>query len=479
MAGLTTTGLEIKRFDEIQSEVQAALDSKNTNIVIDSTSDSAAKNLANPLILSYAELWEFGEQVYNSFNIYKAEGYALDQLVLFKNLTRIQPSSSSGFIELFCTQQLGVTTNTQFRDNKNRLVISTQNKTMGQGTFRSINITVDNVIDSTNYYVVINNLEFSYVSGIGDTPQIILDGIRDDINLGSIATASTTTDNLFVEIVAPNAASFILFAELLSGDFSDTIIAASPTEGAIVFPLDTITELVDVISGVTSVNNPADFTIGIDGETDEELRTRYLNTSGAFGNATINSIINDVGLVEGVTGVALINNPLDIISVEGLPPHSFEVVVEGGDDQDIGDSILATGAAGITPFGAVSVTSTDIGGSDHAISFSRPDNIYIFLKATYSTYDEEVFPTSGEATMIESLVAYGAALDSDEDVIPPRFNTSIYANVSGVGDLLIEAGYSTNPVAVVPDFGYAATTIPISFREISLFEASRVTIIEV
>ena len=99
----------------------------------------------------------------------------------------------------------------------------------------------------------------------------------------------------------------------------------------------TITVIVDPISGIESVNNAEPTSGGQDAEADEELRYRA-KTYAPYAKATTYSIKAAVLEIEGVT---------DVLVQEDVVNHTANVIVEGGDDSEIADTIEQTRPAGI------------------------------------------------------------------------------------------------------------------------------------
>ena len=65
-------------------------------------------------------------------------------------------------------------------------------------------------------------------------------------------------------------------------------------------------------------------------------------------------------------------NDTDETNASGLPPHSIELVVYGGLDEEIAKAIHRRKGAGIQTYGNVTVPVVDAAGNIKNISFSRP-----------------------------------------------------------------------------------------------------------
>lgn len=81
----------------------------------------------------------------------------------------------------------------------------------------------------------------------------------------------------------------------------------------------------------------------------------------------------------------------------GRPPHSFEIVVQGGSNVDIANAILGSQPAGIKSYGSTTVQVLDVFNNVQNISFSRPSQIpvYVVISLTTDTYNTPGSPGSG------------------------------------------------------------------------------------
>ncbi len=478
---LTSNGLTIKRFRDIVADTQQRLDAANTNIVITDESNKVANNISNTFCLSLAELYEFVEEVYNSFDVLSAEGVALDRLSVFKNLFRLGEEFSTGGVEFSCTGSVYITPSVQVKDTRGRILLANETTTLGTGRFRSFNIPYNPsspISIGMKYYIVLNSQEFAYTAVGGDTLTDIMSAISGAIDSDVKYTSTNTLGVLFVASNAFNNITVITHPEFSIGEYTAMVQFRGSEVGDASYPANTIKTLVTSLPNIVSINNPENFDQGRFEETDEELRDRFLGTSGAIGRATADSIIKGVSLVEGVDDVSLINNVEDSVSPDGLPPKSFEVIVQGGGDQAIADAILAYAPAGIESYGTINTSAVDSKGTSHPIAFTRPSDVYIFVNIEYEKYEEfNPFPVDGEDQIKQAIVDAGNAYQPNQDVIPSSQKVPIYQKVQGVGEIRITCGYSADPNDVIPPLGYSEDKIPIGVRETALFELSRITVV--
>ena len=94
MAGLTDSGLDIKRLVEVITDLrQEAVPIfqdllEDPNDIVDTSEDSTIGRLIGLISPSLADLWEAVQEVYSAFDPNSATGIALDNLVALGGITR-------------------------------------------------------------------------------------------------------------------------------------------------------------------------------------------------------------------------------------------------------------------------------------------------------------------------------------------------------------------------------------------------------
>lgn len=145
--------------------------------------------------------------------------------------------------------------------------------------------------------------------------------------------------------------------------------------------------------GIESVTNPVatgnpdfvdteglQFVLGEQRETDEQLRERAYDSTSIGGAATASALDAELKKIEGVRSVKL-NRNRESTETNGLPGHSFEAVVYGGTDQDIGRTIFETASIDSHDVGGVNgtkasyIVNTDVVNGTEEINWSRPERL--------------------------------------------------------------------------------------------------------
>lgn len=241
-------------------------------------------------------------------------------------------------------------------------------------------------------------------------------------------------------------------------------------EGPVQAPAGTLVTIVTAVAGWASVTNSLDADPGTDLEADATMRYRRIQALAAPGDTT-EAILALLKGLDGVTNAMIFENTTMDVDASGLPPKSFEAVVEGGDDVAIAAAIFSKKPAGITAYGGYTLNVTDSQGVDHVIGYSRPTEVLIYLVLTL-TVNAGVFgsgdPAAGLVLVQEALVALGDQLDMGAEIVALRVRAAALT-VPGVIDVPTFAqGIAPAPV---DDANLFMTT-----RELPKFDTSRITV---
>ena len=418
------------------------------------------------------------KEVYTSRDVDSATGISLDILYAERGLFRI--GAGSTFVPgVLCYGDIGtvIEVGKQTRQsegvNSDKLFSLTGEVTISQDFCRDIEIEIQVPTVPEDYSITLDGTAYPYEATGGDDEGAVALALYNLIIAGDFA-GTVVLDGATIRITQEGENFTIFFTTNISlnliaspGSFS------ADDSGTITVPQNTLDTIVTPVSGWDSVINPTAGTTGREVETDSEFRIRGANTSST-GNATENAIVNDISNnVAGVTKAVIASNRTDVVNGDGLPPHSFEVVVTGGIDADIAQSIWETQGGGIASFGNVTNTVQDSEGNDQTVYFSRSVSIYIHVKVKRDLYSEEDFPADGDTQIKEAIVAWSEINQPiGKDVIRQRLNTPVYS-IPGIEDIEITID-GTASSGDTPT--YAADNIVIAIREDAVFDVSRIVV---
>lgn len=477
--GVTEKGFVIKRLDEILEEIHTDLtDGFGFNTRMD------PQSFLNVLIVTFggkiSELWEVAQSSYYAKYPSTAEGASLDNAVQYGGIRR-GPNKYS-YYKLHCTgvdgtivrQGAVVATNTAPQMKLNAV----SEFEITRSAFNRAVIRVAAEASGQIYSVSINGVQYSYTSQNSDALSI-LNGLAGTITAAGY-TISVDSNNVLLTIkdqTVSRSGVLVLSDNLTTA--SVTVIADFATNdyGRYIFPNGTITEIVTVITGFDSVENLIVPTYGQLQETDVELRHSYLAKSAIRSTRMIDSIcsqlIDNVANVESATGY---ENDTDDTDSEGRPPHSVEIVVDGGDETEIAAVILDKKAAGIQTFGDVTVNVATEYGDTVPISFNRPEYVYVWMKVRLDA-NSAYLPTNYANLTVDSIVSDAAALHAGDDMLSQTFNDGIYAAVGGVTYVDIKCATTTNPNYVPSEAEYTKVNVSVTSRQKVVVTDTRIEVV--
>ena len=246
--------------------------------------------------------------------------------------------------------------------------------------------------------------------------------------------------NSRVEIVASGERFKTLSEVTIGGGGTINVNVEAINTGPVVFVQG------DSVSGgeVTIIDTVAgwdDFTFGAvvlgrNDETDEALRIRHAQSLQSTSGSTADALLAKILTVQGINSVLVIENDTDLTDSGGRPPHSFEVVVDGGADQDIINAIGDSKPLGIATFGDTSGTFTDTQGTTYTIKFSRVVNTDIFMNVTIDT--DGLYPADGDEQVKTAVALFGSEnYKQGSLLIWDAFFEAVFT-VPGITNVLVE-----------------------------------------
>lgn len=199
-------------------------------------------------------------------------------------------------------------------------------------------------------------------------------------NIGEVIIVDGTSDEYFT-----NGQAFVV------GENGTVDVQFTATSWGAITALSTSSfSLKTPSSGITSVayNTAGSATVGRETETDEDLRARRAEAVTYTASSILSSIKATVQQLDGIKYINAYENDT-MQTVDTLPAKSFEIVVEGGDDDEIAKAILQKKPAGIQSYGTVVKTVEDDDGNQFSIGFTRPTKIPVDFKITFVSSIEQ------------------------------------------------------------------------------------------
>ena len=181
-------------------------------------------------------------------------------------------------------------------------------------------------------------------------------------------------------------------------------------------------------------------------ESDEQYRLRISQIQSGSGQlsgqAAFDRMYNDLISISGVSDVQ-INVNSESKFVNGLPPHSFEVMIIGGDNQEIAQTIWRRTPPGITIHGGDDIQITDDQGVCRTIRFTRPFFVPIYIDIRVAKTSIQCgCPTNDTTILVDAVSNYIA---SEKGVCFTRIGQAIniqdfYAPIYGIQGIGVTCG---------------------------------------
>lgn len=473
--GVTPDGFVRPRLPEIRTaiidDLRAKLSAQGLPSDIETRPDSVFGVLIGTFAEREAALWEEAEGVYYSKYPGSAIGAQLDNAASFTGVVRRAAEKSQCYVVCYGAPGTTVPQGSQVRNSATQgLWETTTAVTIGLAAITQATI-VPLVQNSAAYTVTIDSTDYTYTSDADATTAEILSGI---VAALAGAPVTATSDGSAVTITSGSTVALALTANLTASEIGTRVLAETTTarhEGADPGDIDTI---VTLVSGWTRVANLKPASPGRAAETDAELRDRYRLGVYQLGAATLPAIkANLLNEIEGLTALEVFVNDTDS-AANGRDPHSIQVVIDGGIEDEIAAAIYKYKGAGIGTNGAIVKTVASAEGNQ-TIKFDRSDPVYIWVKVavTLLANSQEPFPPDGYAKIKQAVLDEGALCGIGTDVVTQRFHAKIY-RVPGIAS--VDITFATSTTAAGPPGSYTAGNVTIADVERALFDAVRVTV---
>lgn len=490
--GLTGSGFTKKTLSDIRVEIEEA-ERGSLGGSLNLLATSVLGQLNSIFGDKVRELWDVAEAVYRAFYPDSASAEALEGVCAITGVTRIPAEPSRVTLDRLYLDD-GVTvpagslvgigsTGARFStlsDVSNALgyaaTFSVEAESVDDGPIVGLSGTIDTIQTPISGWSAASAL-----SSGNSEPFALVDGQHLLVRVDDVPLAAKFETADFVDISNATA------AEVAAKISSEIPSLTASDEGGVVRIRNTSEDSGNSIQVTGGQANPAlgfstdlikgfnslDANLGRNLETDAELRERREIELEVQGAATLEAIRADVSNVDGVEFCHVNENDTDTTIDSWFLPHSIEVIVYEGDDQEVGEMIFNSKAAGIATCGypglTTTVTVTDSQEIDHEVNFTRPDEVEIYVDATvYLDPESENVPIDVEDQIKAAIVAEAANVGV-ADVLYILHFVSAALHVPGVKDVTL-----FKMDTVFPPTG--TSNISLGVRAISLFDTSRIRV---
>lgn len=473
--GLTDKGFRVKRQDTIFLDMQTDTIEKFGNVQTDP--ESVIGQQLGVYSKPATDVWEQLGKIYSALNPVTATGISLDFCCSFNGIIRLKALPSAGYIGLKGTLSSLIPAGTLVKSNLDGSLFGlVTDTTISLDNLSRAYMQINALTPDTTYSFAINDGTISVIvtTDSGSVPDYdnIVNELVDQLNDNDDCIAKGFNLGLGCILLIPKGQA--LFNVIETSDVFDFYNAAqyeSVITGAIPVSIRTIDIIETPVTGLDEVNNFEQGTKGRNKETDAELRLRRADSLQIAGAAVLNAIVSRmIREVAAVTTCKGYENVEDY-EVDGRPPHSIEIIVQGGTDHDIATQLWNTKGGGIKTVGNTSHDIIDSNGDIQTMYFSRPVIVYGWVQVSIYLYDEEIYPTNGNELVRQYLLEYGLTHTIGLDIIPQRFVPKVLLNVPGIDHIDILIARTDEPDGTP---AWQATTISIDETELAVFSLDRI-----
>lgn len=435
--GLLPQGFVPRLFDDLREERNAALRAK-FGPSLPLSDDDLLGQLVKIQSEQLAQCWEILQELAAGFDPDQASGIFLRALASITGVRAIDAAPSTADLVLTGDEDTVIAAGSLVHDSRQTLLFAT---------------------DAESALTLASSWAVSTGYGVGSVVQTATgvyyctaSGISAGSGTGPAAEDTSISDGT------------VTWAWMGLGD-SYTLVGATAQENGPLFRAAfDLTRIVNPLTGWRGVSNPESTDLGRLVETDEELRIRREQLLSTAGTGPIDAIYADMLAVPGVTSCRVFNNPTDTATVDGIPPHAVEIMLQGGEAQDIFDQLLASVSCPVATYGDIAGTALDSQGNSHEVAFSRPTILPAYVDADVEV-DAALFPADGESQLVAAIVDFGNALGVGYDIRPSALAQACFA-VPGV------LGVTEVRVGSIPDPTFTGT-IAIDDRTVAEFSDAR------
>lgn len=478
---ITAAGFDTPRLPEARARVVELWRSRFGNNA-DTGSASPDGLMIDVLSLLLALSWQGIGAAYASAYFDTAQGVSLDLVLGLFGRRRLAATESTVGLIWYGTNATTVPSGSQARVEDTDTVFATD-AAVDLDEDVALVVRVDDVENSTAYTVTLDGNAHTYTSDGSATMAEIVAGIvaalDGEAEVSAVYDAGLDPDGLGLVYVELASAVTHSTSANLTAYAAGLVDSTATTTGALQALAGSVNVIVTPAAGVTGVATISDAIAGRALETDSELRARHLSTLSRNGARSPEALAARAMELAGAEAMIVRENEGPTVDANGLPPHSFELLALGGDDDEIAALIWNQKPAGIRAYGTTEVDVLDSRGRSHVIGFTRPTVLYGWARVTITA--GEGYPTSG--TPLDTIAdALALALGSG-GARAPRMGQDVYrvglyglitSAVPGVAGIVIELA-TTLTEGGTPT--YAEADITVDDDEIVRFASTRIEVL--
>jgi uncharacterized phage protein gp47/JayE len=305
----------------------------------------------------------------------------------------------------------------------------------------------------------------SFAQGANLSSLVRINGLTRDIATNStvVVTITGTVGTAILNgVVADQSGNLWNLPATVNIPISGSIdvTATAQNVGAITAPVNSVNVIHTPQLGWSTANNPAHAAEpGAPIETDAALRRRQAASVALPASSPLTAIFAAIGQVPGVTEWTVYENNTSATDANGVPSHSIDVIVAGGDLMTIAQTIQHTKSEGTGTYGSESQTVIDTGsGLPIVIHFDVLTEVPVYVSLTIKALPN--FAGSTVGAIQNSVSAFLESLLIGGEVFYSQLYPAAQLDSTGAGATYyitsLTVGLAPSPVGMV--------NIPIAFN---------------
>lgn len=474
--GVTDKGFVLKRYDKIVEDIQSDMSDALGFDVSQNPQSLINAVIAIPIADKIATLWEVAQDVYYSRYPSTASGINLDNACQYGNVYRASNQKTEYIIHVTAVDGTVIPKNSIIASDTNPQVELKCAAETEITRAKCHSIVIRAVSENPgDYQIQLNDKMYSVTATSTDTKETILKDLVTELKAATGFTASydeaeealTLTDETMTR-----DNEVLLSSNLTTVTVTGCVSYLTDDYGEIHLPNGSITEIVSNVTGLKSVVNLVDPDMGRTQETDEELRLSYIqkryNSASSQAEAIESYVLDEVS---DTKAVRVYENPSDETDSYGRPPHSVEVIVDGGNDDEIAKAILKKKAGGIYTYGSERQTVLGTYGDLIDIGFNRPEKIYVWIKVEITQGSVSIDPEY--ADIIKDILIDTYSLTIGDSFLSQNYIAPIYEALPGIKYCDIKVATGTESAKQT---SYTAGNVDVSERQVVDLSTARIEV---
>ena len=457
MAGVTEYGFERKTLQEIITSLKTNLKNQQGGDLWNTETGTVVDQLFSVFGSELDQVWQGLEGVVNSYTINGAEGIYLDDLLSQQGVYRKGKTPSSGKAIIFSDfstvtigQVVAKGTNVSASNGLNYDVqndvtidnymscykLSSSQLSIGQEyTFTIYNVNSPN----SKIFQWTPNTESDKDTMLRNLATFVNDNITDkpssayfDVDTRTLYVGFSQSSNLPLPF---NKGQLYVSVTPSVGIIGHTVELKSNTFGYNPLSPNSLITVSPTYVGYDSIVNWDDFNPGSEVQTDVEYRRLASTIKQTSVAGTPDSIIGNLLKIEGVVDAEIYENPTnnyvyDVSNKTVNEPYTYNVVVLGGDDNEVAQVIYDKSPANTKRYGTYTATALNSKGESVQVEFTRAGYFDVEVEVTYKTKDGTPLNDTEKNDIIKNISLAVSSLKMGDTVSTSLLEAVVFQSVS-------------------------------------------------